>query len=213
MSLQNSLRQQLGEGVNALCVELTDGQLDKLVQYVVLLAKWNKTYNLTAIKEPEQMVSRHILDSISIAPYITSARILDVGSGPGLPGIPLAILYPDKQIATLDSNGKKTRFMTQAKTELDLANLTVINDRVESYSPEQLFDEVTSRAFSSLVDMVEGTRHLLSESGVYLAMKGLYPEEELSELMKQTNCELVKSITLKVPGNEGTRHLLILSKK
>ena len=213
MSSQNSLRERISSGAQTLAVALNDQQLDLLTQYVELLAKWNKAYNLTAIRDPFQMVTRHILDSLSIAPYVKSKKILDVGSGPGLPGIPLAIIYPDKEISTLDSNGKKTRFMTQAKLELGLKNLTVVNSRVELYQPDSLFDEVTSRAFSSLVDMVQGTKHLLSKSGVYLAMKGLYPEGELNELTEQTNSELVESISLQVPGSEGERHLMILRNK
>ena len=213
MSSQYSLRDRILSGAKILSIELTDQQTSQLTQYVELLAKWNKAYNLTAIRDPEQMVYRHILDSLSIALYIKSDNMLDVGSGPGLPGIPLAIMYPEKQVTTLDSNGKKTRFMTQAKAELGLHNLTVVNERVELYKPDQLFNEITSRAFSSLVDMVQGTRHLLSQSGVYLAMKGLYPEEELRELTKQTKSELVESIELTVPGSEGERHLVILRNK
>ncbi|WP_263081409.1 16S rRNA (guanine(527)-N(7))-methyltransferase RsmG [Endozoicomonas sp. Mp262] len=207
------LVEQIYNGANELSLPLTEIQARSLGQYVELLAKWNKAYNLTAVREPDQMVSRHILDSLSIVPYIKGDNILDVGSGPGLPGIPLAIMYPEKRITTLDSNGKKTRFMTQAKIEMGLKNLTVVNTRVESYQPDHLFDGITSRAFSSLSDMVEGTKHLLADSGVYLAMKGLYPEEELSELTQQFSCELVESISLNVPGSDGERHLVILRNK
>ena len=205
-----ALRQLICQGADALKLTVTDFQADHLTRYVELLAKWNKAYNLTAIRDPRDMVSRHIIDSLSIVPHITGEYILDVGSGPGLPGIVLAIMFPEKQFTTLDSNGKKTRFMTQSKMELKLDNLAVVNARVESFKAEQLFDAVTSRAFSSLKDMVEGTRHLLSTSGVYLAMKGLYPEEELKELMACCDTKLVGSEPLNVPGTEGDRHLIIL---
>ncbi len=204
------LRQLLYQGANALSLLLTDFQADHLTRYVELLAKWNKAYNLTAIRDPKEMVSRHIIDSLSIAPHLSGDNILDVGSGPGLPGIVLAIMFPEKKFTTLDSNGKKTRFMTQSKMELKLDNLSVANARVESFKADRLFDAITSRAFSSLKDMVEGTRHLLLPSGVYLAMKGLYPEEELKELTDSFDTELVGSKNLHVPGTEGDRHLIIL---
>ena len=204
------LRQLICTGADALSLSLTDARADQLTRYVELLFKWNKAYNLTAIRDPKEMVSRHIIDSLSIVPHISGENILDVGSGPGLPGIVLAVMFPDKQFTTLDSNGKKTRFMTQAKWELKLDNLQVVNSRVESFSPDQLFDGITSRAFSSLKDMVEGTKHLLSPSGVYLAMKGLYPEEELKHLTDSFDTELVGTKPLNVPGTEGDRHLVIL---
>ncbi|MDD7804366.1 MAG: 16S rRNA (guanine(527)-N(7))-methyltransferase RsmG [Endozoicomonas sp. (ex Botrylloides leachii)] len=213
MCSENCLYQCILDSAKKLSLELTNTQVDLLTRYIELLKKWNKAYNLTAIKDPKQMVYRHILDSLSIAPYIKSDNILDVGSGAGFPGIPLAILYPEKQVTTLDSNGKKTRFMVQVKIELCLQNLAVVHERVELYKPDQLFGEITSRAFSSLADMVQGTKHLLSQSGVYLAMKGLYPEKELWELTTQTKSELVRSIELTVPGSEGVRHLVIVRNK
>ncbi len=213
MSSPSQLHHQICQGTELLGFSLPEQQTERLTQYVALLAKWNKTYNLTAVRDPVEMVSRHILDSLSITPYVKGDNILDVGSGPGLPGIPLAIMYPERQVTTLDSNGKKTRFMTQAKLELGLNNLTVVNARVEAYMPEGLFDEITSRAFSSLLAMVQGTKHLLRQSGVYLAMKGLYPEEELTELTANTAIDLVESILLQVPGSEGERHLVILRNK
>ena len=192
------------------CLYMDTGYMFRVLAYLGLMQKWNKAYNLTAIRDSIEMVDRHIVDSLSIAPHITGERLLDVGSGPGLPGIVLAILFPDRKFTTLDSNGKKTRFMLQAKLALGLDNLEVVNARVEQYKPDFLFDAITSRAFSSLVNMVEGTRHLLSESGVYLAMKGLYPEEELEELMNRFDIDLVSCEPLKVPGTDGDRHLVIL---
>lgn len=213
MSSSLSIYSRIYSGVSDLHFSITKLQIEKLVKYIELLIKWNKVYNLTAIRDPDHIVYRHILDSLSVAPYIKNGRMLDVGSGPGLPGIPLAILYPEKQITVLDSNGKKTRFMDQVKAELCLKNVTVVNARVESYQPNCFFDEIISRAFSSLSHMIKGTKHLLSQSGVYLAMKGLYPEKELRELTEQTKSKLVESIKLTVPESEGERHLMILRNK
>ncbi|WP_163370616.1 16S rRNA (guanine(527)-N(7))-methyltransferase RsmG [Endozoicomonas acroporae] len=210
-SLAQTLQNDIGRGGKSLGLDLSPVQADLLTRYVLLLNKWNKAYNLTAIRDPREMVFRHIVDSLSIVPHISGEVILDVGSGPGLPGVVLAIMYPDKQFTTLDSNGKKTRFMLQAKLDLQLNNLAVANSRVESFQVDDApFDAITSRAFSSLVNMVDGTKHLLSPSGVYLAMKGLYPEEELKELMDRHEIELVGCEPLKVPGTDGDRHLVIL---
>ncbi|MGI9277097.1 MAG: 16S rRNA (guanine(527)-N(7))-methyltransferase RsmG [Endozoicomonas sp.] len=206
-----SLRESICRGANAQSLSLTDEQADLLTRYVELLAKWNKAYNLTAVRDPQEMVSRHILDSLSIVPHVFGENLMDVGSGPGLPGIPLAIMYPEKQFTLLDSNGKKTRFMTQARMELGLKNVRVENTRVESFRAERPFDVIMSRAFSSLLDMVNGTAHLLSPEGSFLAMKGLYPEEELQELQQQRpGIGLSKSLVLDVPGCEAQRHLVIL---
>lgn len=200
-------------GAAALNVTLNDTQLNLLVGYVGLLHKWNKAYNLTAIRDVRQMVARHIIDSLSIVNLVQGDNVLDVGSGPGLPGVILAIMYPEKQLTTLDSNGKKTRFMSQAKMDLKLTNLTVVNERVECYQPERPFDAITSRAFASLTDMVEGTQHLLATSGVYLAMKGLYPEDELNDLLRDHPVTLVECVELHVPGTDGDRHLVILQNR
>lgn len=211
--LAHSLFTEIEKGAQALKLEPTQAQLTLLTNYVLLLNKWNKAYNLTAIRDPHEMVQRHIIDSLSVVRFIKGGNILDVGSGPGLPGIVLAIMYPEKRITTLDSNGKKTRFMMQSKLDLQLDNLTVENRRVESYQPDVAFDGITSRAFSSLLNMVEGTKHLLSPSGVYLAMKGLYPEDELKELIDCHDVNLVACESLQVPGTEGSRHLVILKNK
>ncbi|USE36697.1 16S rRNA (guanine(527)-N(7))-methyltransferase RsmG [Endozoicomonas sp. SCSIO W0465] len=208
--LARTLQKDICQGAASLGLDFSREQADLLTRYVLLLDKWNQAYNLTAIRDPGAMVFRHIIDSLSIVPHITGEAILDVGSGPGLPGVVLAIMYPDKKFTTLDSNGKKTRFMHQAKLDLHLDNLKVANARVESFKADALFDAITSRAFSSLVNMVDGTKHLLSPSGVYLAMKGLYPEEELKELMDRHDIELICCSPLKVPGTDGDRHLVIL---
>ncbi|PJE77606.1 Ribosomal RNA small subunit methyltransferase G [invertebrate metagenome] len=200
----------LKKGVKQLSLFLTDQQLIMLVNYIELLVKWNKAYNLTAVRDPVDMVSRHILDSLSIAPYVNGRKILDVGSGPGLPGIPLAIMYPERQIFTLDSNGKKTRFMQQAKLDLGLDNVTVVNTRVEEYKPDFCFDVITSRAFSSLQDMVKNTRHLICSEGIYMAMKGVYPEEELVKAEAISGTTLQKIVELSVPGRYEKRCLVVL---
>lgn len=206
-----SLRERICEGAVAQSLLLADSQADLLTGYVELLAKWNKAYNLTAVRDPLEMVSRHIHDSLSIAPFMEGDYLIDVGSGPGLPGIPMAILYPEKQYTLLDSNGKKTRFMTQAKTELGLENVTVANCRVESFEAIQPFDVIMSRAFSSLADMVNGSHHLIKSGGKFLAMKGLFPEQELVDLKQlRPDISLLESHALDVPGCEAQRHLVIL---
>jgi 16S rRNA (guanine527-N7)-methyltransferase len=202
-------REELSTGARQLGVELTEFQHEQLLAYLALLIKWNKAYNLTAVRNPDEMVSRHLLDSLSIVPYIgADASWLDVGSGGGMPGIPLAILFPEKQITTLDSNGKKTRFQTQVKLELKLDNLQVIHSRVEAFRPEQPFTGIVSRAFSSLEDFSNWTRHLGDTQTRWLAMKGLHPTDELVAL--PADFHLDSEHALAVPGCQGQRHLLIL---
>ncbi len=206
-----SLRDRIRQGAKALSVSLTDHQADLLTQYVELLVKWNKAFNLTAVRDPEEIVSRHILDSLSIVPFVEGENLMDVGSGPGLPGIPLAIMYPEKHFTCVDSNGKKTRFMTQAKTELGLKNVSVTNERCETFKADKPFDVIMSRAFSSLIDMVNGTQHLLAKDGKFLAMKGLYPEQEYKDLLKESpEIIMTESHALEVPDCEAQRHLVIL---
>lgn len=192
-----------------MALALTDNQLDTLMAYLQLLVKWNKAYNLTAVKDPVEMVSRHLLDSLSLLPFIKGPRIIDVGSGAGLPGIPLAICRPDIEVTTLDSNGKKTRFQNQVKVELGLSNLTVINGRAEACTDEP-FDEVVSRAFASIADMIKWTHQLCRLEGVFLAMKGLYPEDELAQL--PSGFVLKNSHSLNVPGTQGARHLMVIGR-
>lgn len=204
-NLDNTLR----EGAEQLSLTLTDRQVGLLLDYLELLLKWNSAYNLTAIREPEQMLCLHLLDSLSIAPLISGQHILDVGTGPGLPGIPLAIYYPQRQFTLMDSNGKKTRFLFQVRNQLGLSNVKEVQSRVEAFQTNTRFDAITSRAFTSLVDMVEKTGHLLSDNGRFFAMKGQYPEEELSVLPKHYN--VVASHQLRVPGVNGERHLIEIS--
>ncbi|WP_051298703.1 16S rRNA (guanine(527)-N(7))-methyltransferase RsmG [Marinobacterium litorale] len=203
----SSYQHQLEQQLQALEIRVTDNQIEKLLAYHALLAKWNRAYNLTAVRDPAEMISRHLVDSLSILPWINEQPLLDVGSGPGLPGIPLAIMRPELSVTTLDSNGKKTRFQTQVKMELGLDNLQVIHGRVEACESGP-FGQIVSRAFASLVDMVNLTAHLRADGGVFLAMKGLYPEAELEQL--PPGYQLQASHRLRLPGTDGERHLLIL---
>ena len=201
---------ELSQGAEQLGVALSAEQHRQLLAYLALLIKWNKAYNLTAVRDPDEMVSRHLLDSLSVVPFVAERgqRWLDVGSGGGMPGVPLAILFPERQFILLDSNGKKTRFLTQVKLELGLANLEVIHSRVEGYTPAEPFDGICSRAFSSLQDFSDWTRHLGSVDSQWLAMKGVNPEDELQAL--PDDFQLASTHVLKVPGCQGQRHLLIL---
>ncbi|SDT01280.1 16S rRNA m(7)G-527 methyltransferase [Halopseudomonas litoralis] len=199
---------QLVSGAEQLGLTLTEQQVAQLLNYLTLLNKWNKAYNLTAVRNPDEMVSRHLLDSLSVLPFVTGPRWLDVGSGGGMPGAILAIMLPDSDFTLLDSNGKKTRFLTQVKLELGLHNLQVVNSRVEAFTPAEPFDGIVSRAFSSLADFTGLTRHLSTPDTNWLAMKGLYPDAELQG-MPDDFCVL-RSEELLVPGCQASRHLLIL---
>ena len=176
-----------------------------LFQYISLLNKWNAAYNLTAIRDMESMVTKHLLDSLAVRPWLKGDSILDVGTGAGLPGIPLAIAEPQRKFVLLDSNGKKIRFLREVKRQLGLTNLEIVQFRVENYHPDQGFDTVTSRAFSSLEQMIFWTKHLIAEQGVWLAMKGRYPDEELNALDKNYR---VESYT--VEGLEGERCCVLI---
>lgn len=212
--LQNELRNQLIRGAIEMSVSLDDGQIEKLLAYVYEFEKWNKAYNLSAVRDISQMVARHLLDSLSVVPWFngdkkfSATRVIDVGTGGGLPGIPLAIMFPDKQFTLLDSNGKKTRFLFHVKTLLGLTNVTVENRRVEEFQPEQKFAVVISRAFASLQDMTDGCAHMLAPGGIFLAMKGVFPQDELAAIA--TKIDLIESVKLLVAETEGERHLLIL---
>ena len=202
--------EELKQGATLLNVAISDTQQAQLLAYLALLNKWNKAYNLTAVRDPAEMVSRHLLDSLSVVPYVAQggSRWLDVGSGGGMPGVPLAILFPERSFTLLDSNGKKTRFLTQVKLELKLANLEVVHSRVEQFRPDQPYTGITSRAFSSLSDFADWTRHLGNLDTRWLAMKGVQPDDELQAL--PADFQLERCLVLKVPGCQGQRHLLIL---
>ncbi|EQB2603312.1 16S rRNA (guanine(527)-N(7))-methyltransferase RsmG [Aeromonas salmonicida] len=187
-------------------IVITDTQKTQLVQLVELLHKWNKAYNLTSVRDPDAMLVKHILDSLVVSPHLHGERFIDVGTGPGLPGLPLAIINPDKQFVLLDSLGKRINFIRQVIQELGLTNVTPVKSRVEEYQPDVGFDCVLSRAFASLEDMLSWCHHLPSEQGSFLALKGQYPEQELAQL--PANIRLVASHELRVPELEGERHLL-----
>ena len=206
----DEFRPRLVEGAEQLGVQLSESQASQLLCYLALLNKWNKAYNLTAVRNPEEMLYRHLLDSLSVVSWVKGERIIDVGTGPGLPGIPLAILFPETQFTLLDSNGKKTRFLTQCKLEMGLDNITVIHGRVEDFQPEVPFDQVISRAFSAIENMVNWCGHLVNGEGEFLAMKGLFPEEELTSLPEGYTVD--ESHALDVPGCDGERHLIIIRK-
>ncbi|EAR5416708.1 16S rRNA (guanine(527)-N(7))-methyltransferase RsmG [Salmonella enterica] len=189
-------------------ISLTDHQKTLLVAYVDMLHKWNKAYNLTSVRDPAEMVVRHILDSIVVAPYLQGQRFIDVGTGPGLPGIPLAIALPDAHFTLLDSLGKRVRFLRQVQHELKLENITPVQSRVEAYPSEPPFDGVISRAFASLNDMVSWCHHLPGEKGRFYALKGQLPEDEIASLPDDFSVESVEK--LRVPQLEGERHLVII---
>ena len=214
--LENDLRQILVKGATEMSVVLTETQIENLLAYIREFEKWNKAYNLSAVRDVRQMVARHLLDSLSVVPYFLTSKystenVIDVGTGGGLPGIPLAIMFPHKQFTLLDSNGKKTRFLFHVKTLLNLTNVNVENCRVEEFAPAQLFNAVISRAFASLQDMTEGCTHLLREQGVFLAMKGIYPEDELVPIVEKI--ALIETIKLQVAETDGERHLLVMQSK
>lgn len=196
----------LADGIKQLNLKVDDEKQALLLRYLEQLAKWNKTYNLSGIKDPARMLTLHLLDSLSILPFIKEKSVLDVGTGAGLPGVPLAICKPEKELCLLDSNGKKTRFLFQVITELNLANIIVINKRVENYLSQKSFDIVVSRAYSSIAQFISQTRHLLGEKSKLLAMKGHYPHAELEEM--PAGFKLLEVHELHIPGEAGARHLL-----
>ena len=189
-------------------IQLTDLQKDQLIQLVQLLNKWNKAYNLTSVRDPQEMLVKHILDSIVVSPYLQGDHFIDVGTGPGLPGLPLAIINPTKQFVLLDSLGKRISFIRNAVRELGLTNVEPVLSRVEEYQPEQKFDGVLSRAFASLKDMTDWCHHLPKQDGYFYALKGIYHEDEVQELDKKF--EVKDVITLNVPELVGERHLIVL---
>lgn len=187
---------------------VSEQQADQLVTLVTLLDKWNKAFNLTSVRDPLAMVGRHMVDSLVVSPYLEGERFIDVGTGPGLPGLPLAILNPDKEFVLLDSLGKRIRFIRMVIHNLGLTNVTAVESRVELYQPELKFDGVLSRAFASLDDMVSWCAHLPKPEGRFLALKGQYPEQELQSL--PAHLALDKVYPLTVPEQDGDRHLVII---
>lgn len=203
-----SLDDKLAVGLQQLGLALSEEQQRSLLNYIGLLQKWNKVYNLTAVREPEKMLYQHLLDSLAVLPYVGEGRLLDVGSGAGLPGIPLAIARPGLQVTLLDSNHKKTTFLRQACIELGLNNVTVECVRVDMFEPKQMFDAVISRAFSDLNEFIRFSARLCRPGGVLLAMKGVYPYDELAQA--PTEFARKEVVTLNVPGLDAQRHLVII---
>ena len=203
----DNCRHILQAGMDQLGLEVTETQVDLLLDFVSLIEKWNKAYNLTAIRNRDEMVRLHILDSLAILPFVTGQKIIDVGTGAGLPGIPLAILMPSVQFTLLDSNSKKTRFVRQAVLELQLNNVEVVHGRVESLGHEGEYDAVLSRAFASLEEIMNLTEHLTQPEGVLIAMKGQKPESELKKIDRDYS---VNSIM--VPGVDAERCVVRINK-
>lgn len=201
-------QEQLSSGLVALGIDLSAEAQSRLLAYTAFLEKWNRTYSLTALRDPKRAVSHHLLDSLAILPFVTAPNLLDVGSGGGQPGIPLAIARPDLDVTLLDSNGKKAAFLKQAVIELGLKNVQVISERVEDYRPADLFAAITSRAFAELVDFLGLTSHLLGPSGAWLAMKGQRPDAEIAKLPAGVKLSAVHR--LDVPGVDGERHLVVI---
>jgi 16S rRNA (guanine527-N7)-methyltransferase len=206
MSDRDPLRQRLGAGLAALQLEFSSEVVERLLDYLGLLQRWNATYNLSAIRDPGEMVTRHLLDSLAIVPYVGGATLADLGTGAGLPGIPLAIVAPERAVALVDSNGKKTRFLRAAVRELGLANVRVVESRVEAVDGR--FDCITARAFASLADMLAWGGHLLAPGGRWLALKGRFPRDELDALPTGFTVEAVEPLA--VPGLDAERHVVII---
>jgi 16S rRNA (guanine527-N7)-methyltransferase len=203
-----SIEQAIIEGCERLEIRLPEAACARLAAYLTLLERWNRAYNLTAVREPEAMVVRHLLDSLSILPWLEGSRVLDVGSGAGLPGIPLAVARPEYEFCLLDSNGKRTRFLTQAAAELRLPNVSVVRSRVEDYRPVTLFNSVVSRAFATLAELVADAGRLCALTGRLLAMKGVFPDDELACLPPAYR--VVGVYPLRVPHLDAERHLVHL---
>ena len=212
-SLETSLKPALEAGATALGLALTADQQQALLQYLDLLNRWNSTYNLTAVRDPQQQLTLHVLDCLAVLPWFLARvaggqqRVLDVGSGAGLPGLVLALLLPDTQVHVIDKVAKKTAFVTQCKGALGLVNLTVHTARVEQLQ-QPAFDVITSRAFASLADFVNCTQSLLAQNGVWAAMKGALPEDEIVALPGFVQVQ--EALPLQVPGLDAQRHLVVL---
>ncbi len=208
---RDALRVELSAGIAALDLQLLPAQVESLLDYLALLIKWNKVYNLTAVRDPQDMVKQHLLDSLSVVKAFQQAsNVLDVGSGGGLPGIILAIVYPQCQVSLIDTVNKKTAFLNQVKAELKLSNLTVFTGRVEQLQVSQKFDVITSRAFSELANFIQWSAHLLADDGQFFAMKGQLPAAEIEQLPEGWQVISIQPLT--VPGLDAARHLLTIRK-
>ncbi|MEF8734693.1 MAG: 16S rRNA (guanine(527)-N(7))-methyltransferase RsmG [Candidatus Accumulibacter meliphilus] len=206
-----SAADQLQQGLQKLGIALSAPAQSKLLAYASLLEKWNRTFRLTAVPNSELTVSHHLLDSLAVLPFVGGESLLDVGSGGGMPGIPLAIARPELRVVLLDSNSKKSAFLRQAAIELELANIAVHCGRVEAYRPADIFAVITARAFADLAELVRLSRHLLQAGGHWLAMKGVCPQAEIARLPADVALDALHR--LEVPGVTGERHLVLLSKR
>ena len=205
----NPIEQAVTKGIRALGLQLPADAAARLCAYIGLLERWNRVYNLTAVRRPEDMISRHLLDSLSILPWVRGPCVLDVGSGAGLPGIPLAVARPRWEFYLLDSNGKRTRFMQQATAELQLTNIKVVRCRLQDYYPEIKFASIVARAYATLAEFATDSGRLCAADGCLLAMKGIYPREELERLAPAWR--VVGVYRLQVPGLDAERHLVHLA--
>ena len=206
-----SLMRTVTDGASALGLDCSEQKIVSLIDYLALLSKWNGVYNLTAVRDPAQMVTQHLLDSMSAVPAFAAAEnVLDVGAGGGLPGLVLAILRPDIQVSLIDTVHKKTAFLTQVKAELGLSNVTVHTARVEQLQVEKKFDVITSRAFAELADFVNWSGHLLAQDGRFIAMKGVNPQQELARLPAGWVVREVRALF--VPGMQAERHLIFIER-
>ena len=203
-----NLEKKLERGLQDMAIDLAPPIRQKLLKFLKYLEKWNSAFNLTAVRDPEQMVPRHLLDSLSVLPFLQGSRVLDIGTGAGLPGIPLALARPNLTFTLLDSNAKKTRFVTQTIHELGLQNVQVVQERVEKFHPTEKFDTLIARAFASIPDMLAASRHLCAPHGRFLLMKGVFPKEELAAVTDGYQAEVK---TLRVPGLDAARHLVIVA--
>lgn len=203
------LRPELDAGLTALGVAAPE-LAERLLDYLGLLQRWNRTYNLTAIRDPREMLVKHVLDSLAMAPYVTDGRLADLGTGPGLPGIPLALARPGLQVSLVESNGKKARFLREAVRQLGLGNARVLESRAEAVAEPGAFEQITARALDRLDGILRVGGHLLAPDGRLLAMKGHYPAEEMAQLPAPWQVQAVH--TLKVPGLDGDRHLVLVTR-
>ena len=206
----NAIRGQLEHALRELGIALPAATADRLVSYLELIAKWNRVYNLTAIREAERALTHHVLDCLAVLPHLTGGRTADVGSGAGLPGIPLALARPDWQVTLIESSHKKSTFLTHALAELEIANAAVAAARVEAVEPAGAFDLVISRAFSDLPEYARLAGRLVAPGGTLVAMKGLYPDEELALLPTEWRVDNV--IPLEIPGIQAARHLVLMQR-
>ncbi|MFQ3198164.1 MAG: 16S rRNA (guanine527-N7)-methyltransferase [Paraglaciecola sp.] len=206
-----ALSDLLRKHINKTQLQVSSKQIVQLVEFVNLLHKWNKAYNLTSVRDPKEMVVKHIMDSIIVAPHLTEQQYIDVGTGPGLPGIPLAIMHPDKSFILLDSLGKRVRFMKQVAYELKLANIQPVQSRVEDFASQVPIDAVLSRAFASLKDMLHWCQHLVDSAGTFVALKGQLPQQEIEELPE--GFKITEIVRLDIPDLTGERHLIKIVKR